>query len=105
MERGFNETHGRQMELKSIRHIGFGFGVQDEDKGIVKGKGGPEVCDLLFKWPHCGNIGDSKLVFLSFHPLLEAVQSCFGPVLGDGEEGRLFCSQQIGYRRQVVAMT
>lgn len=79
--------------------------VHEEDEGIVKGRRGPEICNLLFKWLQCGNIGDSKLVFLSFHPLLEAVQSCFGPVLGDGEEGRLFCSQQIGYTRQVVAMT
>lgn len=72
---------------------------------VVKARRGPEISNLLFKWLHCGNIGDSKLVFLSFHPLLEAVQSCFGPVLGGGEEGRLFCSQQIGYTRQVVAMT
>ena len=93
------------MELKSIRLIGFDFWLEKKDKRVVKGKGGPEISNLLFKWLHCGNIGDSKLVFLSFHPLLEAVQSCFGPVLGGGEEGRLFCSQQIGYTRQVVAMT
>lgn len=66
---------------------------------------GAEVSNLLFKSLHCGIIEDSKLVFLSFHPLLEAVQSCFGPVLGGGEEGRLCSSQQIGCTRQVVAMT
>lgn len=74
-------------------------------KALSKGEGVLKFAICLFKWLQCGNIGDSKLVFLSFHPLLEAVQSCFGPVLGDGEEGRLFCSQQIGYTRQVVAMT
>lgn len=93
------------MELKSIWHIGFDDLFRKGRYRLVKGRRGPEISNLLFKWLHCGNIGDSKLVFLSFHPLLEAVQSCFGPVLGGGEEGRSLCSPQIGYTRQVVAMT
>lgn len=97
MERAFNETPASPLELKSRPHFALGLGLE-EGKGVLR------FPPLLFKWLHWRNIGDSKLVFLSFHPLLEAVQSCFGPVLGGGE-GRCCSSQQIGRARQVVAVT
>lgn len=59
------------------------------DRGLSKEREGPGFSHLLWKRAHCGNRGDSRLVLLSFHPLLEAVQSCFGPVLGGRRGGAL----------------
>lgn len=63
--------------------------LERQDRGLSKGREGPGLSHLLWKWSHCANRGDSGLVLLSFHPLLEAVQSCFGPVLGGRRGGAL----------------
>lgn len=39
MERAFNETRASQMELKSIRLVGYDFWLETGDEGLSKGEG------------------------------------------------------------------